>query len=58
MPVMSAAYDASVNLMMLIASYRVVIKTISSPLSKKNIKTKRELKTETRNDPTTMHIHT
>ena len=36
----------------------VVIKTISSPLSKKNIKTKRELKTETRNDPTMTHIHT
>ena len=37
----------------------VVIKTIISPLSKKKKhKNKRELKTETRNDPTTTHIHT
>ena len=36
----------------------VVIKTISSPLSKKKHKNKGELKTETRNDPFMMHIRT
>ena len=39
------------------AATSVVIKTISPPLSKKH-KNKRELKTETRNNPTMTHIYT